>query len=149
MKIVLLSSGLASEYGGAAISEASLSAALSHYADVTVLVRKNRLNPDFIRPYKLKEVRAFEPWEPWEALQKENHWLHTVLEGADVFHLNGLWRWENFFFAQLCQRTEYPLRFAPPRNVSRGSQKAPTEEGLQSAPWQSDGSPCRQSDLAQ
>lgn len=113
MKIVVLSSGLQSEYGGSAISEASLCASLSREAEVIVLCPKDRWDPAFSQRFGLKGIRGFAPHEPLNALGSPLHWLHEALAGADIFHLNGHWRWENYFFTRLCLAKGIPYVMHP------------------------------------
>jgi glycosyltransferase involved in cell wall biosynthesis len=69
-------------------------------------------------------VRTFSPWELLDAVGNPNHWLHDFLDGADVFHLNGHWRPENYLFTRLCRRKGIPYVMHPRGMFLVGHRKA-------------------------
>lgn len=113
MKILFLTSSLAPHFGGAAVSESSLCFELGKSNDVTVLSRSNRLDLAFAHRQGLKNVKSFKPTEVLFAYLFKNHWLAKEVKGSEVFHLNGHWFWENFFFARLCHRYGVPYLLHP------------------------------------
>jgi glycosyltransferase involved in cell wall biosynthesis len=113
LRIVVVSSGLRPEYGGAAISEASLCTALTPHGEVRVLCPKERWAPEFTSHLGLGGVRPFSPVEVLTAMVNGRHWLHGVLDGADILHLNGHWRWENYLFTRLCRAKGIPYLLHP------------------------------------
>lgn len=113
MKILFLTSSLAQHFGGAAFSESALCSQLAKDNDVTILSRVERLDPVFAQRQGLKDVRGFKPFEVLLAFLFSKHWLANEIKQADVFHLNGHWFWENYFFARLCHRNRVPYILHP------------------------------------
>ncbi|MEZ4750737.1 MAG: glycosyltransferase family 4 protein [Bdellovibrionota bacterium] len=113
LRVVVVSSGLAPQFGGAAVSEASLCAFLSQHADVTVLCRGDAVDGEFVQGFGLNGVVRYHPAEIYEAWKNKAEWIHKLLDAADVLHLNGHWRWENYFFARLCKRKGVPYVLHP------------------------------------
>src|SRR4051812_15158064 len=102
MHIIVTSQALTPWYGGSAISEASLCSHLGKNCKVTVLCREGAVDYAFVQSFGLKDVREYRPREVVDAWRNPKHWLSRTLDEADVFHLNGHWKWENYFFARLC-----------------------------------------------
>lgn len=113
VKILFLSSSLAQKFGGAAFSESALCGELSKKNEVLVLSRTNRLDVRFAEAQGIKRVKGFKPFEVLLAYFNSKHWLVTDLIEADVFHLNGHWFWENYFFAKLCKKYGTPYVLHP------------------------------------
>ncbi|MBM4316468.1 MAG: glycosyltransferase family 4 protein [Deltaproteobacteria bacterium] len=113
MKIVFLTSSLAAKYGGAAFSESSLVSELSRSNEVTALSRWNRVDLNFAKKQGLKTIRTFRPIEVLLASIWQKHWLADEIAKAEVFHLNGHWYWENYFFARLCKKHGTPYVLHP------------------------------------
>lgn len=113
MKILFLSSSLAPQFGGAAVSESTLCGKLSSEHEVVVLSRKNRLDLAFTAKQGIKKVVSFKPSEVVKAFFDSEHYLCQLIQKAEVFHLNGHWFWENYFFARLCTRYDIPYILHP------------------------------------
>jgi len=113
MKIVLLSSGLRPEYGGSAISEASLAAALAPHSSVTMLCPTGRWASTFTGRFGLDDVRVFSPFDVVSAFVARGHWLRGLLDTADIVHVNGHWRWETYLITRLCRRAGVPYVLQP------------------------------------
>ena len=129
MRIIVSSQALTPWYGGSAISEASLSAHLSKFADVTVLCPQGNLDYAFARSFGVKEVREYQPIEVFDAWKDNTHWLSQCLDGADIFHMNGHWKWENYFFARLCKKKGIPY-ILHPRGMLLVDQRKPVLKRL-------------------
>lgn len=113
MKILFLSSSLAPQFGGAAFSESALSSALGRQHDVVVLSRKNRVDSSFAKNQGIKKLITFSPVSVLLAFLNPWHLLAREIRSSDVFHLNGHWFWENYFFARLCHRYGVPYVLHP------------------------------------
>jgi glycosyltransferase involved in cell wall biosynthesis len=113
MHIIVTSQALTPWYGGSAISEASLCSHLGKNCKVTVLCREGAVDYAFVQSFGLKEVREYQPREVVDAWRKPGHWLRQLIDSADVFHLNGHWKWENYFFARLCVGRGVPYVLHP------------------------------------
>lgn len=113
MKILFLSSSLAAHFGGAAVSESSLAFELSKDHDILLLSRTNRWDRNFTDAQGLKKVRSFSPFSVFIAFVNPWHSLNAEIRSADLFHLNGHWFWENYFFARLCSRYQTPYVLHP------------------------------------
>ncbi|MFM8315566.1 MAG: glycosyltransferase [Deltaproteobacteria bacterium] len=113
MNILFLTSSLAPHFGGAAFSESALSSELSKKNQVTVLSRLNRVDPEFAKTQGIGRVEAFRPIEVLIAYFFSFHRLAKAVSKADIFHLNGHWYWENYFFARLCNKYRVPYVFHP------------------------------------
>jgi glycosyltransferase involved in cell wall biosynthesis len=113
MRIVVTSQALTPWYGGSAISEASLCSHLGKNCEVTILCREGAVDYAFLQSFSLKDVREYRQREVVEAWRDPRHWLSRCIAGADVFHLNGHWRWENFFFARICVEKKIPYILHP------------------------------------
>jgi glycosyltransferase involved in cell wall biosynthesis len=113
MRILFVSSGLRHEYGGAAVSEASLVAALSRKHEVRVLCRKGRWDFEFSKLWGFSQVEEFSPKEVVSAWGDSEHWLSKRIKGVDVFHLNGHWYWENYLFSRMCLKYRTPYLLHP------------------------------------
>ena len=113
MKVVLVSPGLTPEFGGSAVSEASLAANLGRQVSLTVLCRAGKKNRKFCEEFGLQQVLEYRDEETVRAFFKKDHWLFQLLEQADVVHLNGHWRWENYFFAHICEKANVPYVLHP------------------------------------
>ncbi len=113
MKILFLSSSLAPHFGGAAVSESALSAELSKEHNVLVLSRQDRLDKEFVERQGIKSTLPFKPISVLFAFLKPGHPLNREIRSSDVFHLNGHWFWENYFFARLCYRYGVPYILHP------------------------------------
>ncbi len=113
MRVLFVSSGLSARFGGAPISEASLAAQLGQHCSVSVLCPTERLDMTFLRQFGVKEGHAFRPREVYAAWRGKASPLNALLEGADVLHLNGHWRWENYCFAELARKRGIPYVLHP------------------------------------
>lgn len=113
MKILFLSSSLAPHFGGAAISESSLSAELCKEHDVVVLSRQDRLDVEFAKKQGIRKVIPFSPVSVLCAFFNSRHPLTQEIKASTIFHLNGHWYWENYFFARLCCRYKVPYVLHP------------------------------------
>ncbi|MFM8270609.1 MAG: glycosyltransferase family 4 protein [Pseudomonadota bacterium] len=112
-RILFFSSGLAPEYGGAAISEASLCKSLSDQVDVQVACREDRWNRKFIRDFSLKNPSEYSPKDFYSCWRDANHAIRSWFEGVSVVHLNGHWRWEYYFISKICQELSIPYVLHP------------------------------------
>lgn len=110
---MVTSQALTPWYGGSAISEASLCSHLGKNCEVTVLCRQGLVDYAFIQSFGLKNVREYRPREVVEAWRNGKHWLARLIREADVFHLNGHWKWENYFLARICAREGVPYVLHP------------------------------------
>jgi len=113
VNVVIHSPGLRLAHGGAAHSEASLARYLSREISVKVLAAKQNCDPNFVAQMGCPTPTLYRTWDPIVALMLKSHWLHDWLNGVDIFHLNGHWKVENFFFARLCHQKKIPYVFHP------------------------------------
>ncbi len=113
MKIVVLSQALTPQYGGSAVSEASLCTALQKRFATEVLCRRGAVDEAFVREFGLTGVKQYDPFEVVRAWRDSRHWISQTLDGADIVHINGHWRWENAFFARLCRKRKVPYLLQP------------------------------------
>jgi len=113
VKILFLSSSLAAKFGGAAISESSLCGKLSLDHELVLLSRSARADLDFAKKQGIKNVVCFKPTDLIRAFFDSEHPLSKLIRWAEVFHLNGHWFWENYFFARLCYRYGVPYVLHP------------------------------------
>ena len=112
-RILFFSSGLAPEYGGAAISEASLCQSLSGRVEVVLACRSDRWNRKFLREFNLNNPLEFKPRDFYQAWKNPKHTVRDWFKNIDVVHLNGHWRWEYFFIQQLCREFSIPYVLHP------------------------------------
>jgi len=99
--------------GGPPISEASLARNLSKECEVVVLVERTRADATFIDRFGLRNIRYYDRIDPLKAFLNPGHWLNKFISASDVFHLNGHWKWENYFLSMLCRRHATPYVFHP------------------------------------
>jgi glycosyltransferase involved in cell wall biosynthesis len=108
----MISQSLSYKYGGSAVSEASLAAELQKENKVTVLVRLGGVEPEFVQDHGVRGVKEYTP----------RHFLRAYLWGgvlaeevknSKIVHLNGHWKWENYFIALLCKKYSVPLVLHP------------------------------------
>ncbi len=113
VRIFFISSGLKPEYGGAAISEASLVASIRDEVDVVLGCPNSRLDPNFA--LRLAGIRAFafQPVETIFAYVFRMGRLFREVSSSDLVHINGHWRWENFFISALCRSRGIPYLVHP------------------------------------
>jgi len=104
---------LAPEYGGAAISEASLCQSLNKIAPVKVACRRDRWNRKFVREFGIQNVLEFQPIDFYYAWKKPDHPIRGWFENIDVVHLNGHWRWEYYFISRICNELTIPYLVHP------------------------------------
>lgn len=112
MRVILVSSGLASSYGGAAQSETELACALSRQADVTVLVPADRFDRTYAEKRGVSElVKCFSSrgllWK------KSGSELYDRIAASDIVHFNGHWRLENYFLTRICKSSGTPYVYQP------------------------------------
>jgi len=112
-RILFFSSGLAPDYGGAAISEASLCSSLSNQVEVEVACREDRWNRKFIRDFGLKIPLEFSPRDFYDCWRDSKHPKRNWFSQVSVVHLNGHWRWEYFFISKICQELGIPYVLHP------------------------------------
>jgi len=112
-RILFFSSGLAPEYGGAAISEASLCKSLSGQVDVHLVCREDRWNRKFIRDFGLKNPLEYTPKDFYDGWRDPNHPIRNWFSHVSVVHLNGHWRWEYYFISKICLELNIPYVLHP------------------------------------
>lgn len=113
MRVLFVSSGLSARYGGAPISEASLAAHLGAHCSVSVLCPTDRLDLTFLRQFGVREGHAFRPLDAVKAWRGKPSPVQDLFEGVDVLHLNGHWRWENYFLAEIARQRGIPYVLHP------------------------------------
>jgi len=113
VKIFFVSSGLRHEYGGSALSEASLVSALSPHAEVVLACPVERLDPEFSKKVAGKTAVGFTRAATIFALLLKNNWLYRELSSSDLVHLNGHWRWENLLLSRVCILNSIPYVVHP------------------------------------
>ncbi len=113
IKVLFSSSGLKGTYGGSAFSEALLSSHLQRLADLTVLCAEHRLDDTFARRYGISKMVTYRRLDPFLAWLFPFHSLNKLCSEADVFHLNGHWKLENYFLTRLCRRFHVPYVLHP------------------------------------
>jgi glycosyltransferase involved in cell wall biosynthesis len=113
LSILLFTPGLTPHFGGSAVSEASLARSLANRCEVSVVCRRGKVDKDFIKSFDLKEVTEYSPLEIFRAWLFGNTWLNDLLKRSDVLHLNGHWKWENYFLCRLSVRYNVPYVFHP------------------------------------
>jgi|688.fasta_scaffold176639_3 glycosyltransferase involved in cell wall biosynthesis len=123
LRILFFSSGLSPEYGGAAISEASLCQSLESAANVLVACREDRWNRKFVRNFGLKNILEFVPSDFYHCWRENNHPCREWFRGIDVVHLNGHWRWEYYFISKICQEMSIPYVVHPRGMMLVGGRK--------------------------
>lgn len=123
LKILFFSSGLAPEYGGAAISEASLCRSLEQKCSVQLLCRQDRWNRKFLRDFSLESPIEFTPKDFYDCWRDDTHPFRNLFQSSDVVHLNGHWRWEYFFIARLCKKLNIPYVLHPRGMMLVGGRK--------------------------
>lgn len=113
MKVIVLSQALHPQYGGSAVSEASLCAQLQQRCETVVLCRAGAYDDAFGRSFGLTHVREVTPLEVFRAWIQPSHPLHALLDGVDLVHLNGHWCWEWIAFTRLAHRRGIPFLMHP------------------------------------
>jgi glycosyltransferase involved in cell wall biosynthesis len=113
MRILFFSSGLAPEYGGAAISEASLCKSLANQVNVQLVCREDRWNRKFVRDFGLKNPLEYTPKDFYDCWKDSNHPIRNWFSNVSVVHLNGHWRWEYYFISKICQELNVPYILHP------------------------------------
>ncbi len=113
MRVLFVSSGLSARYGGAPISEASLAAHLGAHCSVSVLCPTDRLDLTFLRQFGVREGHAFRPIDAVHAWRGKASPVRDLFEGVDLLHLNGHWRWENYFLAEIARQRGIPYVLHP------------------------------------
>ena len=113
IRILFFSSGMAPEYGGAAISEASLCQALENKAKVTVACREDRWNRKFVRGFGINNILEFSPSDFFKCWRDKQHPIWSWFNNIDVVHLNGHWRWEYYFISKICNQLAIPYILHP------------------------------------
>ena len=114
MRILLVSQALTPQYGGSAFSESSLSGGLIRAKDdVTVLCRQGCFDLDFVNRFGDIPVESYRAWEWIGAWLKRAHPLRKKIRATDLVHLNGHWRWENYFIARVCVSESKPYVLQP------------------------------------
>jgi len=113
MRILFFSSGLAPEYGGAAISEASLCKSLANQVNVQLVCREDRWNRKFVRDFGLKNPLEYTPKDFYDCWRDSNHPIRNWFSNVSVVHLNGHWRWEYYFISKICQELNVPYILHP------------------------------------
>lgn len=112
-RILFFSSGLAPEYGGAAISEASLCKSLANQVEVQLVCREDRWNRKFLRDFGLKSPLEYSPKDFYDCWRDSNHPIRNWFEQVKVVHLNGHWRWEYYFISKIVQELGIPYVLHP------------------------------------
>lgn len=113
VRIFFISSGLKHEYGGAAISEASLVSAIKRDVDVILACPQSRLDPKFALSVAGLQAFSFRPGATIFAYLFRAGALYREILASDLVHLNGHWRWENGVVAALCRRRGIPYVVHP------------------------------------
>ncbi len=114
MKVLFISSGLADQYGGAAVSESSLVKYLSSFCDVVVLCRKKRTSASFVKKTSIsKNVRTYTFSDVIKLLINKRSDLFNLFESVDIVHINGHWKWENYIFARVSKFLNKPYVLHP------------------------------------
>jgi glycosyltransferase involved in cell wall biosynthesis len=114
VKIALVSQALTPQYGGSAFSEASLAGSLlAGDNDVVVFCRNGCSDADFVGRFGKIEVQSYRPLQWVWAWLNKNHALRRAIRDADLLHLNGHWRWENYFIARVCVVEKKPYILQP------------------------------------
>lgn len=109
-----MSQALTPQYGGSAFSEASLSGSLVRSDnDVTVLCRRGAFDPEFVRRFGRIPVEGYGQFEWLSAWLSSSHRLRAMIRSSDVVHINGHWRWENYFVARICVSEKKPYLLQP------------------------------------
>jgi glycosyltransferase involved in cell wall biosynthesis len=115
---------MAPRFGGAAVSESCLSAHLSEKHQVTVLSRNDRADAAFAKEQGVAKLITFSPFSVLLAFLNPKHPISREVASSDLFHLNGHWFWENYFFARLCYRYQIPYVLHP-RGMLWGAYRKP------------------------
>jgi glycosyltransferase involved in cell wall biosynthesis len=113
MKVIVVSQALNPQYGGSAVSEASLCGQLQTQCPTVVFCRSGALDAEFARGFGLTDVKEVHPFDVVRAWRDPSHWISRELDGADLLHINGHWRWENILLARLAQRKGVPFVLHP------------------------------------
>lgn len=120
---LFFSSGLAPEYGGAAISEASLCQALLRQTSLKVACRQDRWNRKFVRDFGIQNILEFRPADFYQAWKQADHPIRSWFKDVDVVHLNGHWRWEYYFISRICGELSIPYVLHPRGMMLVGGRK--------------------------
>ncbi|MBI4404711.1 MAG: glycosyltransferase [Deltaproteobacteria bacterium] len=113
MRILFVTPGLLSRFGGSAVSEASLASNLQSQCELFVMCRKGKVDEKFVKKFGLQTIRQYEPTDVLRAYFAPSHPLNSIIREMDLVHINGHWRWENYFFARLCQKFSVPYVLHP------------------------------------
>lgn len=128
MKITVVSQALTPQYGGSAVSEASLCGSLQTLHPISVWCRAGALDAEFARSFGLTDVKEVHPWDVVRAWRDPSHWIRRELAETDVLHINGHWRWENILLARLAHRLRIPYLLQPRGMLWLGMRKVPLKK---------------------
>jgi glycosyltransferase involved in cell wall biosynthesis len=128
LKILLVTPGLTPSFGGSAVSEASLCQFLEKNSELNVFCRRGKLDRAFTDAYDIVHVEEYKPIEVFRAWLNKKHPLSRAFQILDVIHLNGHWKWENYFWAKLARRHSVPLIFHPRGMLVAGYRKPWTKK---------------------
>jgi glycosyltransferase involved in cell wall biosynthesis len=109
MKVTFISSGLKSEYGGSAQSEATLCEELNSQVELSLFCAKNRYEKrkGLPNPTLFSKSEVVSAWffhrAPW----------YSTFQQSQIVHINGHWKWENYFWSLLCRRHGIPYVLHP------------------------------------
>ncbi len=113
MRVLFVSSGLSARFGGAPISEASLAAQLARHCTISVVCPTERLDLAFLRQFGVADGHSFSPVDVFTAWRGQPSPILDLFAGVDLVHLNGHWRWENYFFSEMARRQGIPIVLHP------------------------------------
>ena len=99
--------------GGSAISESSLYLHLKQRLQVVATCPEGGIDESYAQSLGVSDVVTYAPSDFFGAWRSRRHWLHRYLDGVEVVHFNGHWRWEDFFLAKLCVRKGIPYVLHP------------------------------------
>src|SRR3954452_25493155 len=109
MKVIVASQALTPQYGGSAVSEASLCAELQKRCPTVILCRGRALDAAFARGFGLTDVKEATPWAVVRAWRDPQHWIARPLDDSDILRVNGHWKWEYILLASFAVRKGVPF----------------------------------------
>jgi glycosyltransferase involved in cell wall biosynthesis len=113
LHILMITPGLLPAFGGSSVSEACLSAELRKDFEVRVWCRLGKLDTAFAKSNGLDSVETYHPLSALLAWIYPGHSWNQLFSKIGILHINGHWKWENFFFCKLAQRHRVPCVLHP------------------------------------
>ncbi len=98
-------------------------ASLRKHVEVVLACPSDRLEPKFAQEIAGGETFGYRPAETIFALLNKKNRLRLKIRACDLVHLNGHWRWENYFLSRICIREAIPYLVHPRGMLWKGHRK--------------------------